>query len=155
MGSSAAVSRAGASRAGPNPPRLSPARASCARLDLGAVSTAPGCARAWIRATVREWGASHLAGDAEIVASELVTNSVTASLGLDRASVRLALTLNQGELTILVGDDHPGAPVAADPGAEDEGGRGLLIIENVSDRFGWYPRTDGKPGKVVWAVISG
>jgi anti-sigma regulatory factor (Ser/Thr protein kinase) len=147
--------RTGASRPCPNPPRPAQARPSYAFLDLDAVISAPGCARAWIRATLREWGVARLAGDAEIVASELVTNSVNAYLGTDRPLIRLTLTLDQGELAILVCDDNPGVPVTAHPDAEEESGRGLLIVESLSDRSGWYPRTDGKPGKVVWATISG
>ena len=64
------------------------------------------------------------------------------------------LTLDQGELAVLVRDDHPGAPIAAQPGADDEGGRGLLIVEALSDRCGWYPLENGKPAKVTWAVLS-
>jgi anti-sigma regulatory factor (Ser/Thr protein kinase) len=154
-----AVPGTGASQSCPDPPCPDPhrpahARPSCAFLDLGAVITAPGCARAWIRAIVREWGVARLADNAELVASELVTNSVNASVGLDRALITVTLSLDQGELVILVRDDLPNVPLAAHPDAADESGRGLLIVETLSDRFGWYPRTDGKPGKVVWAVIS-
>jgi anti-sigma regulatory factor (Ser/Thr protein kinase) len=124
-------------------------------LDLGAVLTAPGCARAWTREILWEWGAAGLADAAELVASELVTNSVNACAGLDRAVIRLVLTIDQGELAVLVRDDHPGVPVAAQPGADDEGGRGLLIVEHLSDRCGWYPLEGARPAKVTWAVISG
>jgi anti-sigma regulatory factor (Ser/Thr protein kinase) len=140
----------------PCPSRTRPAGARPLRafLDLGAVLTAPGCARAWTREILWEWGAAELADAAELVASELVTNSVNACTGLDRAVFRLVLTLDQGELAVLVRDDHPGAPVAVQPGADDEGGRGLLIVEHLSDRCGWYPLEGAKPAKVTWAVIS-
>jgi hypothetical protein len=101
-----------------------------------------------------EWGAAELADAAELVASELVTNSVNACAGLDRAGIRLVLTLDKGELAILVRDSHPGVPLSVQPGAEDEGGRGLLIVEHLSDRCGWYPLNDTAPAKVTWAVIS-
>jgi anti-sigma regulatory factor (Ser/Thr protein kinase) len=144
----------GAPRSRPIRPRLAPARPPRAFLDVGAVLTAPGCARVWARAILREWGADELADAAELVASEMVTNSVNACVGLDLALIRLVLALDQGELAILVRDDHPGAPVPAQPGADDEGGRGLLIVEHLSDRWGWYPLEDAKPAKVTWAVIS-
>ena len=137
----------------PGPPGTWPA--ARAFLDLGAVLTAPGCARAWTREILRGWGVSELADVAELVASELVTNSVQACLALDRAVIRLVLTLDQGELAVLVRDGHLGVPVAAQPGEDDEGGRGLLIVEHLSDRFGWYLLEDGKAAKVTWAVISG
>ena len=68
-----------------------------------------------------------------------MTNSLNACAGLDLAAIRLVLTLDQGELAILVRDSHPGVPLAVQPGADDESGRGLLIVEHLSDRCGWYP----------------
>ena len=135
-------------------PGRAPAQPPRAHLDLGAVPTAPGCARAWTREILWEWGAVDLADAAELVASELVTNSVNACVGLDEAGIRLVLTLDRGELAILVRDNHPGVPLAVQPGADDESGRGLLIVENLSDRCGWYPLNDATPAKVTWAVIS-
>jgi hypothetical protein len=96
-----------------------------------------------------------LADAAELVASELVTNSLQACAGLDLAAIRLVLTLDRGELAILVRDSHPGVPLAVQPVAGDESGRGLLIVEQLSDRCGWYPLNDPEHAKVTWAVISG
>ena len=149
----AAVTAAPRSRQG-SPGRAS-ARPPRACLDLGAIPTAPRCARAWTREILWEWGTAELADAAELVASELVTNSVNACAGLDRAAIRLVLTFDRDELAILVRDDHPDVPMAAQPGADDESGRGLLIVEQLSDRCGWYPLEDAKPAKVTWAVISG
>jgi anti-sigma regulatory factor (Ser/Thr protein kinase) len=149
------------------PPGQVPARRSCpgppgqaarpprAQVEVGAVLTAPGCARAWTREILWEWGAAELADAAELVASELVTNSVIACAGLDQAGIRLVLTLDKGELAILVRDCHPGVPLAVQPGADDEGGRGLLIVEHLSDRCGWYPLNDPEHAKVTWAVLTG
>jgi anti-sigma regulatory factor (Ser/Thr protein kinase) len=143
-----------ARRSWQGPPAPAPARPPRAFLDLGAVLTAPRCARAWTREILWEWEAAGLADAAELVASELVTNSLNACAGLDKAAIRLILTLDQGELAVLVRDDHPGAPMAAQPGADDEGGRGLLIVETLSDRCGWYLLENGKTAKVTWAVLS-
>jgi anti-sigma regulatory factor (Ser/Thr protein kinase) len=145
----------GAPRSRPRPPAQVPARPPRAFLDLGAVLTAPRCARAWTREILWEWRAAELADTAELVASELVTNSVTHSPGPDGAVIRVILTLDQGELAILVRDDHPGVPMAGQPGEDDEGGRGLLIVEQLSDRCGWYPLQGAEPAKVTWAVILG
>ena len=136
------------------PPAQAPARPPHAVLDLGAVLTAPGCARAWTREILWEWGAAELADTAELLASELVTNSLNACAGLDLAGIRLVLTIDKGELAILVRDNHPGVPLAVQPGADDESGRGLLIVEHLSDRCGWYRLNDAEPAKVTWAVIS-
>ena len=51
--------------------------------SLAAVPTAPGHARAYVRAAVHAWGISSLAEVAELVATELVTNAVCASEGPD------------------------------------------------------------------------
>jgi anti-sigma regulatory factor (Ser/Thr protein kinase) len=142
-------------RSGHGPAGQAPARPPRAFLDLGAVLTAPGCARAWTREILWEWRAAELAHTAELVASELVTNSVTHSAGPGGTVIRLILTLDQGELAILVRDDHPGVPMAGQPGEDDEGGRGLLIVEQLSDRCGWYSLQGAEPAKVTWAVISG
>ena len=136
------------------PPAQAPTRAPHAVLDLGAVATAPRCARAWTREILWEWGAADLADTAELLVSELVTNSLEACVGLDLAGIRLVLTLDQGELAILVRDSHPGVPLAVQPGADDESGRGLLIVEQLSDRCGWYPLHDQGHAKVTWAVLT-
>ena len=143
-----------ARRSCPGPTAQAPSLPPRAVLDLGAVPTAPGCARAWTREILWEWGAAELADTAELLASELVTNSLNACAGLDLAAIRLVLTLDRGELAILVRDSHPGVPLAVQPGADDESGRGLLIVEHLSDRCGWYPLNDAMPAKVTWAVIS-
>ena len=138
----------------PHRPRPAATRPPRAFLDLGTVLTAPGCARAWTREILWEWGLADLADTADIVVSELVTNALKASRALGRPAIRLILSLDQGELAILVRDDHPGAPQARHPGEDDESGRGLLLAQALSDRFGWYPLDQGGPGKVVWAVLE-
>jgi len=95
-------------------------------LELGALLTAPGCARAWTREILWERGLAELADTVEIVVSGLVTNSVNASRALSRPVIWLILililTLGRGDLAILVRDGHPGAPQVRRPSAEDESG---------------------------------
>ena len=121
-------------------------------LDLGAVPTAPGCARAWTRQILREWRLADLSDTAEVIVSELTTNAVLASRREDRSFIRLILTLDQGEVVILVRDYCPGTPQPGNAGADDENGRGLFLVQTLSGRSGWSPVGDGSPGKVVWAV---
>jgi len=123
-------------------------------LELGAVLTAPGCARAWTREIVGEWHLTGLVSAAELVVSELITNSVNASKSLIRPAIGLRLTYERGELVILVRDHCPGAPQVQHPGVEDIDGRGLLLVEALSARYGWYPLEGHVPGKVVWAVLQ-
>jgi anti-sigma regulatory factor (Ser/Thr protein kinase) len=137
-----------------SPSLHSPRRPSRAVLDLDALPTAPGSARAWTRRILREWRLTCLSDSAEVVVSELSTNAMRASRSLDRPFIRLTLTLCRGELGIFVRDYCPGAPRPMNVGDEDENGRGLLLVEAISARSGWYPPEDDAPGKVVWAALS-
>ena len=139
----------------PYPLRLPQHRPPRAVLDLGALPTVPSCARAWTRRVLREWQLSVLSDTAELIVSELTTNAMLASRRLGHPFIRLTLTLDQGELAIAVHDYCPGAPEPGNAAADDENGRGLLLVEAVSSRSGWYPFDDGTPGKVVWAAFSG
>jgi anti-sigma regulatory factor (Ser/Thr protein kinase) len=117
------------------------------------VSTAPACARAWTRAILAEWQLAGLQDVAELIVSELASNALAASLREGMACFWLILTLVSDELAILVRDFCAGIPRARDAGEEDEDGRGLQLVEAMSDRSGWYPARDGIPGKVVYAVL--
>lgn len=77
----------------------------------------------------------------------------TLSEVITRHQFRLPLAPGQGELAILVRDFCPGAPQPGNAGADDENGRGLFLVQSMSDRFGWDPADDSAPGKVIWAVV--
>jgi hypothetical protein len=51
-----------------------------------------------------------------------------------------------------VWDAIPGAPAAAHPGPDEEGGRGLMLVEAMCDRWHWQA-VPGWAGKVVWAEL--
>jgi len=138
----------------PRPPQPPPVRPLRAVLDLGAVPTAPGCARAWTRVILHEWQLSGLSDAGELIVSELATNALLASRREGAASFRLILTLDRDELAILVRDYCRSVPRPQDAGEDDETGRGLLLVQAMSSRSGWYPADDGTPGKAVWAVLE-
>ena len=164
-------------------------------LPLGALPGAIPCARLHTTAVLWEWGMEALAQPAELAVSELVTNAVRASLDARRARqvpgsapaglpvVALRLAGDRRHLLVEVSDHdpHPPVPTAADP--ERDGGRGLLLVEAVSERWGFYypatdpasappargpapgagewlaaapvlPDGDGELGKIVWALLS-
>jgi anti-sigma regulatory factor (Ser/Thr protein kinase) len=122
-------------------------------LDLGALPTAPGCARAWTQVILQEWRMTGLSDTATLIVSELTTNSVLASRDLDRPAIRLILASDRQQLVIFVRDFHPGIPVPRHASEDEESGRGLLLVESISDRFGWYRPGDTSPGKVTWASL--
>jgi anti-sigma regulatory factor (Ser/Thr protein kinase) len=125
-----------------------------AALDLGALPTTPGCGRDWTRQIAWEWQLAPLADSAELIASELLTNAVLASSELDLPAIGLSLLSDQMRLVILVRDYHPAAPAPRHASDDDESGRGLMLVEGLSDHSGWYRPGDGTPGKVVWALLE-
>jgi anti-sigma regulatory factor (Ser/Thr protein kinase) len=128
-------------------------------LELGALDGAVPSARLHARHLLREWGLAALAGDAELVVSELVTNAVQASRAMAHAAIRLWLASDRTQALICVWDASPRPPARMDPAADAENGRGLLLVEAVSAQWGWFPAAPGSQpagdhhGKAVWAIV--
>jgi hypothetical protein len=115
-------------------------------------------ARRLTRNTLRDWGLTFLAEDAETIVGEFVANAVThaASLGeapLPRKQENLGLRLfrRTGEVVCAVLDPSDSAPVLKVPGSIEESGRGLQMVDALSDVWGWSP-VAGR-GKAVWAIL--
>ena len=130
-------------------------------LELGALAGAVPCARLHARHVLWEWGLAGLAESAELLVSEMITNGVQASQAMTQAAVRLWLVSDRARVVILAWDASPLPPVPAGPRADSENGRGLLLVDAISERWGWYvpggqPSADapGQHGKVVWAVVQ-
>lgn len=123
-------------------------------LELGALLSAVPCARLHARQVLREWGAGPFSDSTELLVSELVTNAVRASREMTRVcAVRLWLLSNSAQILILVWDASPQPPVLMGVTEEAERGRGLMLVEAVSEQWGWYPSKDGD-GKFVWAITD-
>ncbi len=127
-------------------------------LALAALPTAPACARGHVRTVAHEWGLPDLADTAELLASELVTNAMQASQRLrtraDLAAVpvvRLGLFSDRLSLVVHVWDASDDMPVRQDPGPDEIGGRGLMLVEALGKDWGTYRKAEGK---VVWVMIS-
>ena len=67
--------------------------------------------------------------------------------------MRLWLLSDTVHIAVLVWDASPQPPVRTHIDDEAESGRGLLLVEAVSQRWGWYTPRD-TPGKVVWALTG-
>jgi anti-sigma regulatory factor (Ser/Thr protein kinase) len=106
-------------------------------LELGTLPSAVPCARYHCRQVLWEWRLTGLEHTAELLVSELVTNAVAASrsAGSD-CPVRLWLLSDAARVLIVVWDASPHLPVRADVGAEAEAGRGLMLVEMISDQWG-------------------
>jgi anti-sigma regulatory factor (Ser/Thr protein kinase) len=121
-------------------------------LELGALVSAVPCARLHARQVLWEWGIGNLGDSAELLVTELITNAVRASREMTRVcAVRLWLLSDLAQILILVWDASPQTPVLMSVTDEAERGRGLMLVEAVSEQWGWYSRGDGD-GKFVWAI---
>ena len=114
-------------------------------------------ARRLTRNTLRDWGLAFLAEDAETIVGEFVANAVThaaaAELPRKQATENLGLRLfrRTGEVICAVLDPSDSAPVLKAPGSVEECGRGLQMVDALSDVWGWSP-VAGR-GKAVWAIL--
>ena len=85
-----------------------------------------------------------------LAASEVVTNALLHGEGRVMVEVRPSPDGVRVEVT----DQGSGRPrVRRDHGDEDEGGRGLHIVEMLTSRWGVTPSTSG-PGKTVWFELD-
>lgn len=127
-------------------------------LELGALDGAVPSARLHAKYVAQEWGLASLAESTELVVSEFVTNAVKAARAIAQAAIRLWVLSDRIRIAVLVWDASPEPPVRINTQGDAENGRGLLLVEAVSQQWGWYSADqaiDGEQhGKFVWAVIS-
>jgi len=123
-------------------------------LELGALPGAVPCARLHARNVLAEWGLTVFSQSTGLLVTELVTNAIQISRVAEQdAPVRLWLVSDRAQVVIFVWDASPLPPLPGDVGENAESGRGLLIVQAVSERWGWdFP--PGMGGKVVWAVAG-
>lgn len=124
-------------------------------LELAAFPTAVSCARLHARNILHEWGVAALADTVELVLSEILTNAVRASAGTggDGVPVVRFWIATDGERVLVQAwdsDRRPPEPQAASLDAES--GRGLLLVETLSAKWGHH--ADSRGGKMVWAICA-
>ncbi|MFF4759818.1 SpoIIE family protein phosphatase [Streptomyces sp. NPDC001292] len=110
-----------------DPAAVSPVRASCTR-------------------QLEAWGLQELAFTAELILSELVTNAIR----YGSAPVRVRM-LRDRSLICEVSDGSSTSPHLRRAKTTDEGGRGLFLVAQCSER--WGTRYTAR-GKVIWAEQS-
>lgn len=109
----------------------------------------------------RQWAAPLLPADVRdpvvLVVSELVTNAVAADAAAgaaDDIEVELVVDPPHGHVVLAVTDasDKPLPPSPTQVPGDEDGGRGLLLLDVLADDHGWAPRPRGA-GKCVWALF--
>ncbi|HZG04809.1 MAG TPA: SpoIIE family protein phosphatase [Streptomyces sp.] len=91
-----------------------------------------------------DWGLDDLAFSTELILSELVTNAIRHAAG----PVRVRLLRLERSLICEVSDASSTSPHLRRAATTDEGGRGLFLVAQLSER--WGTRYTGT-GKVIWA----
>ena len=123
-------------------------------LELGALPGAVPCARLHTRQVLWEWGLQESADTTELLVSELVTNAVYITRAAAAGTpVRLWLVSDRAQVVIWVWDASPLPPARTDADGDAEHGRGLMLVQALSTKWGWdFPQ--GLGGKAVWAQIG-
>lgn len=127
-------------------------------MHLEPVASSVGIARWEARRQLGAWGMEDLFGVAELIVSELVTNAVMVTLGGSLAGgtpvipeVRCTLSASAKRLRVEVWDCSPDEPVRKIADVLDESGRGLELVDMLSEDWGWSLIPAG--GKIVWAEL--
>ncbi|MFC8737817.1 ATP-binding protein [Streptomyces sp. NPDC048405] len=109
-------------------------------------------ARAFARETLADWGVRGRADDVVLCVSELATNALLHGVPPGRGFLLRLWLLPCGDgVRVEVHDSGDGVPaVPLDSGGSDEGGRGLLLVSELADKWGVAQRD---PGKVVWCEM--
>lgn len=125
-------------------------------LILPALCTAPASARRRVRLVLARWGIPReKSADAELLASELVTNAVLFGPGSGSdpsCLITMALWRLPGSLVIEVSDQSPRLPGRQSPDISREGGRGLVLVAELSREWGCYAPAPGR--KTVYCVVG-
>jgi serine phosphatase RsbU (regulator of sigma subunit)/anti-sigma regulatory factor (Ser/Thr protein kinase) len=103
-------------------------------------------ARAWASRRVADWGLRESSFIVELVVSELVTNAIRH--GGPPVQLRL---IRDAVLICEVSDGGNSSPHLRQAQTFDEGGRGLLLVAQLAQRWGTRHRA---VGKTIWAEIG-
>ncbi|MEU6366691.1 PAS domain S-box protein, partial [Streptomyces sp. NPDC046931] len=108
--------------------------------DLPAVPSSVGEARAFLTKALASWDCAHKADDARLLLSEILTNSVQHA----RGPLGLRLRRTAAELTVEISDHSPQLPHPRLAATDEESGRGLILVDTVSESWGVRPSSTGK-----------
>ncbi|MGW6708105.1 ATP-binding protein [Streptomyces sp. NPDC054956] len=127
---------------------ISHSRRHCV-VELQALPLRIGQIRRIVSAQLRHWQLDPLIDRAALGVTELLSNVHRHAQPDKTCTVEIELRL--GRLTVSVHDSDPRLPVLrpVEAGALETSGRGLALVEAVSEAWGARHQADG-PGKVVW-----
>jgi anti-sigma regulatory factor (Ser/Thr protein kinase) len=85
---------------------------------------------------------------AELMVSELATNCIRH----ERMSFYITISRTADQVRVEVTDSGGGTPTMRSPGPNDPSGRGLQIVDMLSDEWGIEPEVPA--GKTVWFSLT-
>lgn len=119
------------------------------RIALPADATSAAAARSFTQRHLSGTGLQGVTDIGLLLVSELATNALHhAGTGFE-----VVISLTKEGVRICVGDNNPRRPLdpVSRPSTEAEGGRGLVLVDELADRWG----VEGNPpGKVVWFELD-
>jgi hypothetical protein len=121
-----------------------------ARFTLKAVPEAAARARALVEETLTDWGFYQLVPDAQLIASELMSNSIMVTPGED---LWLLLRCERNAVWVCVWDSSPVLPEKRAFKPHAESGRGMHIVAAVAAADGAFPVAEPR-GKLTWARME-
>ena len=104
-------------------------------------------ARTFVAGALRRWDLEALVVDAQLLTSELVTNSMVHA----RTDVDITVAVVHGVAEVGVTDRSSRLPEPRSAQRVDEGGRGLRLVERVAQDWGVVPLSEGKQ---VWFQLE-
>jgi anti-sigma regulatory factor (Ser/Thr protein kinase) len=119
-----------------------------AEITLTADPTSAAAARAFVTATLRDWGLETTTDIAVLLADELVTNAIV------HAGSELGVTVvaHARQLRVNVSDASHALPVVQEEeGHLRESGRGLHLVDALATAWGVIPHA---AGKTVWFELA-
>jgi anti-sigma regulatory factor (Ser/Thr protein kinase) len=118
-----------------------------ANWDIPADPALVAAVRKQVVGQVETWGHTDAVFTAELVVSELVTNAIR----YGERPIRLRLIHDAATLICEVSDTGHTAPHLRRARIYDEGGRGLLLVAQLTQRWGTRHTADGK---TIWAELN-
>lgn len=117
------------------------------RIEVEHSDQGPAQARAAVHRCAEELGLHEVCDDVLLLVSEMVTNAVRYAA----PPVRLEISAGDQDVVVAVCDGSPQPPARREPCDEAEGGRGMLLVDMLTDDHG--VRSDPPAGKAVWARL--
>ncbi|MHB8340597.1 MAG: ATP-binding protein [Mycobacteriales bacterium] len=125
-------------------------RAVSRDVTLAASPSSAPAARRVVGETCAAWGLGIEDTDVvRLLATELVTNAIRHAGSGGRVVLRMVRA--DRAVRVEVEDRHPGWPHLAVPRPDDEGGRGLALVNALATTWGTVPAAGGK---VVWFEVA-